>query len=133
TIAAICRHLDGIPLAVEFAAARAAILGVELVANGLSDRFALLTSGRRTAAARHRTLRATLDWSYLLLHEAEQRLLRHLAIFPAGFTIEAAQAVGADMDSAFSVVEGISSLAAKSLLDRDESSTTARWRLFESV
>ncbi len=69
TIAAICRHLDGIPLAIEFAAARAAALGIEQVAAGLADRFALLTSGRRTALPRHRTLRATLDWSYRRLLE----------------------------------------------------------------
>ena len=67
TIAEICRHLDGIPLAIEFAAARAATLGTEQVAAGLRDRFALLTSGRRIALPRHRTLRATLDWSYELL------------------------------------------------------------------
>src|SRR5471030_176395 len=66
-IAAICRHLDGIPLAIEFAAARAATLGVDEVAMGLRDRFALLTTGRRTALPRHKTLRATLDWSYRLL------------------------------------------------------------------
>jgi hypothetical protein len=93
SIVEICRHLDGIPLAIEFAAARAAFVGTEQVAAGLRDRFALLTSGRRTAIPRQRTLRAALDWSYQLLSEEEQRLLRHLAVFPAGFTFEAAQAV----------------------------------------
>jgi predicted ATPase len=132
-IAEICRHLDGIPLAVEFAAARAAILGVELVASGLSDRFALLTSGRRTAIGRHRTLRATLDWSYQLLSEEEQRILRHLAVFPAAFTLEAAEAVASTDVAEISVVEGISSLVAKSLLDRDASARAARWRLLETT
>ena len=94
SIVEICRHLDGIPLAIEFAAARAAFVGTEQVAAGLRDRFVLLTSGRRTAIPRHRTLRAALDWSYQLLSKEEQRLLRHLAIFPAGFTFEAAEAVG---------------------------------------
>jgi predicted ATPase len=74
-IAAICRQLDGIPLAIEFAAARAATLGIQHVAVGLRDRFALLTSGRRTALPRHRTLRATFDWSYELLPETERSLL----------------------------------------------------------
>ena len=132
-IAAICRHLDGIPLAVEFAAARAAILGIQLVANGLGDRFALLTSGRRTALARHRTLRATLDWSYQLLPPEEQRLLRHLAVFPAGFTLGAAEAVGTAAGIAAPVVVGISSLTAKSLLDRDGSAAITRWRLLETT
>jgi len=93
-IAAICRHLDGIPLAIEFAATRAAALGLEQVAARLDDRFTLLTSGRRTALPRHRTLRAMLDWSYELLPEAERRLFRRLAVFSAGFTLEAAAAVG---------------------------------------
>src|SRR5580704_8655721 len=83
TIAAICRHLDGIPLAIEFAAARAATLGIELVATGLHDRLALLTSGRRTALPRHKTLRAALDWSYELLPEAERLMLCRLAVFPS--------------------------------------------------
>ena len=86
---AICRALDGIPLAIEFAAARAATLGLEQVANGLRNRFALLTGGRRTALPRHRTLRATLDWSYRLLSEAERDLLRRLAIFAGPFSLDA--------------------------------------------
>jgi hypothetical protein len=96
SIAAICRHLDGIPLAIEFAAASAATPGIAAVATGLRDRFALLTSGRRTALARHRTLRATLDWGYDLLPEAEQQLFRCLAVFNGGFTLDAAVAVLAD-------------------------------------
>jgi predicted ATPase len=71
-IGAICRRLDGIPLAIEFTAARAAMIGVQQVATGLDDRFTLLTRGRRTALPRHQTLRATLDWSYELLPEAER-------------------------------------------------------------
>ncbi len=130
-IASICRQLDGIPLAIEFAAARAATLGIQQVAGRLDDRFALLTGGRRTALPRHQTLRATLDWSYDLLPQAERRLLRHLGIFPAGFTIEAAAAVVDDMES--SVALGISSLVSKSLVVLEGTEAVRRWRLLESV
>jgi predicted ATPase/DNA-binding winged helix-turn-helix (wHTH) protein len=133
-IAAICRRVDGIPLAIEFAAARAATLGIEQVAIGLHDRFALLTGGRRTALARHRTLRATLDWSHDLLPEAERQLLRRLAVFPAGFTLDAAAAVMAD--TAFdllAVTNGIANLVAKSLVALDKSEGAARWHLLETI
>ncbi|MEQ1953821.1 ATP-binding protein [Mesorhizobium yinganensis] len=130
-IAAICRQLDGIPLAIEFAAARAATLGIQQVAGRLDDRFALLTGGRRTALPRHQTLRATLDWSYELLPEAERRLLRHLAIFPAGFTLEAATAVMSETESL--VALGISNLVSKSLATLDGSESMPRWRLLETV
>jgi non-specific serine/threonine protein kinase len=130
-IAAVCRRLDGIPLAIEFAAARAATLGIRQVSDLLSDRLALLTVGRRTALPRHQTLRATLDWSYDLLSESEQRLLRHLAIFPAGFTLEAADAVACNVESNGAV--GISSLVSKSLVILDGSENARRWRLLETV
>jgi predicted ATPase/DNA-binding winged helix-turn-helix (wHTH) protein len=130
-IAAICRRLDGIPLAIEFAAARAATLGLEQVFARLNDRFSLLTHGRRTALPRHRTLRATLDWSYELLPEPEQSLLRQLAIFPAGFTLEASIAVmGA---TAPTVAEGIANLVAKSLVALDRGEPNGRWRLLETI
>jgi predicted ATPase/DNA-binding winged helix-turn-helix (wHTH) protein len=134
TIAAICRHLDGIPLAIEFAAARTDTLGVEQVAAGLRDRFALLTSGRRAAVPRHRTLRTTLDWSYDLLSEPERRLLRHLAIFPAGFTLPAAAAVADDVDGIESRVAcAVPSLVHKSLLTLDRSTSSMRWNLLETT
>jgi predicted ATPase/DNA-binding winged helix-turn-helix (wHTH) protein len=133
-IADICRHLDGIPLAIEFAAARAALLGVEAVADGLRDRFALLTSGRRTALPRHRTLSAALDWSHALLSEAEQRLLRRLAIFAAGFSIEAAAAVVRDAgQNGAELIEGIVNLVAKSLVASEGAVPAGRWRLLESI
>jgi predicted ATPase len=133
-VAAICRRLDGIPLAIEFAAARAAVLGVQEVASRLDDRFALLTSGRRTSLPRHQTLRATLDLSYDLLSVPERRLLRRLAVFPAGFTLDAAIAVAADADAvASTVVEGVASLVAKSLVAFDGSTPAARWRLLETI
>ena len=93
TIGAICRRLDGIPLAIELAAARTAVIGVEDLAGRLDQCFHLLTSGRRTALPRHRTLRATLDWSHDLLTVAERVLLRRLAIFAGSFSLEAVQAV----------------------------------------
>ena len=133
SVAAICRHLDGIPLAIEFAAARAAILGVQPVAAGLHDRFAVLVAGRRTALPRHRTLRATLDWSYELLPEAERLLLRRLAIFAGGFTLEAAAAVIEDSENLPSIADGISNLITKSLVMLDHSSSVGRWRLLETI
>jgi predicted ATPase/DNA-binding winged helix-turn-helix (wHTH) protein len=134
TIAAICRRLDGIPLAIEFAAARAATVGVQEVSSRLDDRFALLTSGHRTALPRHQTLRATLDLSYELLSAPERRLLRRLAVFPAGFTLDAATAVMSDVDGVPSTVfEGVASLVAKSLVTFDGSTHAARWRLLETI
>jgi len=134
TIAAICRRLDGIPLAIEFAAARATAVGLSQVASHLDDRFALLTGGRRTALPRHQTLRATLDWSYDLLSGPEQCLLRRSAAFAAGFTLEAAIAVMRDSSMvASAVVEGIANLVAKSLLTLDASAPSPRWRLLETV
>jgi non-specific serine/threonine protein kinase len=133
-IVAICRHLDGIPLAIEFAAARAAMLGTESVRSRLNERFGLLTGGRRTALPRHQTLRATLDWSYDLLPGPEQCLLRRLAVFAAGFNLEAAIAVMRDTGMAgSSVLEGIANLVAKSLLMLDASAPSGRWRLLETV
>jgi predicted ATPase/DNA-binding winged helix-turn-helix (wHTH) protein len=131
-VAAVCRQLDGIPLAIEFAAARAATLGLTQVAARLDDRFGLLTAGRRTALPRHQTLRATLDWSYELLSEGERRLLCRTAIFPAGFTLEAAAAVDPERPSG-AVLEDIANLVAKSLLSLDSSAAGGRWRLLETI
>jgi len=134
SIAAICRHLDGMPLAIEFAAARAAVLSVQGVAAGLRDRFALLTAGRRTALPRQRTLRATLDWSHELLLETERRLLRRLAVFAGGFTVDAAAAVMTDTGfDASAVLDGIANLVAKSWVTLDKSGGNARWTLLETI
>ena len=133
-IAAICRHLDGIPLAIEFAAARAAMLGPELVLSRLDERFALLTGGRRSALPRHQTLRATLDWSYELLPEPERCLLRRLGVFAAGFTLDAANAVMNDKGCAPSVLlDQIANLVAKSLVALDGTAPAGRWRLLETT
>jgi predicted ATPase/DNA-binding winged helix-turn-helix (wHTH) protein len=133
-IAAICRRLDGIALAIEFAAARAAALGPDLVLSRLDERFGLLICGRRTALPRHQTLRATLDWSYELLPETERCLLRRLGIFAAGFTLEAASAVMSDTGhSASALLEQIVNLVAKSLVTLDGSAPAGRWRLLETI
>jgi non-specific serine/threonine protein kinase len=133
-IAAICRHLDGIPLAIELAAARAAVLGVQQVTVGLRDRFALLKAGRRTALPRHQTLRAALDWSYELLPEAEKRLLRRLAIFSGGFTLAAVAAVMSDFDGdTAAITNGTANLVAKSMVALDRGETETRWYLLETT
>jgi predicted ATPase/DNA-binding winged helix-turn-helix (wHTH) protein len=134
SIATICRHLDGIPLAIEFAAARAAVLSVQGVAAGLRDRFALLTAGRRTALPRQRTLRATLDWSHELLPDAERRLLRRLSVFAGGFNVDSAAAVMADAGfSAAMVTDCIAKLVTKSLIALDPAPGVTRWYLLETI
>jgi predicted ATPase/DNA-binding winged helix-turn-helix (wHTH) protein len=134
SIATICRQLDGMPLAIELAAASAAALGIAQVSAGLHDRFALLTRGRRTALPRQRTLRATLDWSYELLPETERRLSRRLAVFAGGFTVDAATAVMADtrLDAA-TVADGIANLVTKSLIALDPTPGVTRWYLLETI
>jgi predicted ATPase/DNA-binding winged helix-turn-helix (wHTH) protein len=133
TIAAICRHLDGIPLAIEFAAARTDTLSLEQVAAGLRDRFALLTSGRRAAVPRHRTLRATLDWSYNLLADPERLFLQRLAIFAGSFSLEAANAVTNREASEAEIVDGIANLVAKSLVTPDNAEGGGYFRLLETI
>ncbi|WP_181378115.1 ATP-binding protein [Teichococcus aestuarii] len=116
-VAQICRQLDGIPLAIELAATRAAQLGLQALAERLGDRFRLLMQGRRTALPRHQTLRATLDWSHGLLPPEEQRLLRRLAVFQGCFTLEAALAVGADEgETEAEIIDRLGSLLDKSFL-----------------
>jgi len=92
-VATICRELDGIPLAIELAAARVKALSVEHIAERLHDRFRLLTSGKRTALPGHQTLRAAMDWSHDLLSDPERVMLRRLSVFAGGFTLEAAEVV----------------------------------------
>jgi predicted ATPase/DNA-binding winged helix-turn-helix (wHTH) protein len=134
TLAAICRRLDGIPLAIELAAARAAALGIQELAVRLDERFNLLTSGRRTAPPRHQTLGATLDWSHDLLPEPERLLLRRLGIFVGPFSVGAVCAVAAGAQAALAgTVDGLSSLVAKSLVVSDIRSDTARYRLLDTT
>jgi predicted ATPase/TolB-like protein len=132
--AAICRRLDGIPLAIELAAARGAALGIEEIASRLDDRFHLLTGGRRTALPRHQTLRATLDWSHQLLSETERIVLRRLAIFAGGFNLAAATAIATSPEiGATDVIEGVANLVTKSLVTADVADAAARYRLLETT
>jgi predicted ATPase/DNA-binding SARP family transcriptional activator len=131
---AVCRRLDGIPLAIELAAARTATLGLDELAARLDDRFRLLTGGHRTALPRQQTLRATLDWSYELLPAIEQTVLRRLAVFAGGFTLEAASAVvTADDRDAPEVVDIVTNLAAKSLIVVEIADADAQYRLLETT
>ena len=132
--ALICRRLDGIPLAIELAAARATALGVEGLAARVNDRLSLLTEGRRTAPARHQTLRAALDWSYELLTEAERLVMRRLAVFTGDFTVDAAsRVVNVGEAAGGDVVEILSSLVAKSLVSADVGGPVSRYRLLETM
>src|SRR5437868_5241159 len=133
-VAAICRHLDGIPLAIELAAARTNALGVEELAARLNDCLHLLTGGRRTALPRHQTLRATLDWSYELLPETERVVLRRLAIFAGGFTLTTASAIAASAEiAATNVVEDVANLLAKSLVRADVGHASPQYMLLETT
>jgi predicted ATPase len=133
-IAAICRQLDGIPLAIELAAARTSALGVEGLAARLDDRFKLLTGGSRNALARHLTLRATLDWSYELLPATERVVLRRLSVFAGNFTLEAACAVAPGGDIAGSdVFDYVANLLAKSLITADAGRPVMQYRLLETT
>jgi predicted ATPase len=132
--ASICRRLDGIPLAIEMAAARVPLLGIDTLAQRLDERFRVLTGGRRTALPRQRTLHATLDWSYGLLAERERTVFRRLAIFAGGFTLDAASGVATDdaIDE-FGVVDSAASLVAKSLVVAEHAGGKARYRLLETT
>jgi predicted ATPase/DNA-binding winged helix-turn-helix (wHTH) protein len=133
-IATICRRLDGIPLAIELAAARAAMLGVTETAANLDHRFRMLTQGRRTAPPHQRTLQALLDWSYDLLSEYERRILRRVAIFTGGFTLAAAAVIAADTESdARGIADGIAGLTMKSLLIVDPAEATPRYTMLETI
>jgi predicted ATPase len=119
----ICRRLDGIPLAIELAAARVRSMSPAQIRANLDERFRLLTGGSRRALERHQTLRHAVQWSYDLLHERERTLLRWVSVFAGGFTLEAAEAVfaGDEVDPA-DVVDLLDSLVRKSLVTTDRSS-----------
>jgi len=125
----ICYRLDGIPLALELAAARIAVFSPEEIASRLDDRFRLLTGGSRTALERHQTLRALIDWSYDLLSDDERRLFRQLSVFAGGWTFEGAEAVCADLD----ILNLLTQLVNKSLVMVDEQGERTRYRLPETV
>ena len=130
----ICAHLDGIPLAIELAAARLKSLPVDAIAARLDSRFRLLSGGTRTALSRHQTLRAAMDWSYDLLSGPERTLLRALSVFAGGFTLEAAQALGAsDQADEMDVLELLGRLVDKSMVQLETPAGSARYRLLETV
>lgn len=130
----LCRRLDGIPLAIELAAARAAILGIHALVANLDDRFRMLTGGHPTALPGHQTLKATLDWSYALLEEHERMMLRRLGIFVNGFTIDGVLAVmtGDSLDES-EVIDALGGLVAKSLVIVDSHASRRRYRLLETT
>jgi predicted ATPase/class 3 adenylate cyclase/DNA-binding CsgD family transcriptional regulator len=134
TVAEICRRLDGVPLAIELAAARVRALSLAEILDSLHDRFRLLTGGARTAVRRQQTLRASVDWSHALLTEPERVLFRRLAAFMGGFDLDSAQNVCGGGDVArYQVLDQLSMLVDKSLVVSDESGGRTRYRLLETV
>lgn len=131
-VAEICRRLDGIPLAIELAAARARALTPAQIAMQLADRFGLLTGGRKTSLPRHRTLEASVDWSYDLLEERERILLRRLGVFTGGFDLAAAEDVCADEQlQQWEVLDALTGLVDRSLVALDDAGH-GRYRLLET-
>ncbi|WP_406814346.1 LuxR C-terminal-related transcriptional regulator [Mycobacterium sp. M23085] len=130
----ICRRLDGMPLAIELAAARVRALSLAQIVDSLHDRFRLLTGGARTAVRRQQTLRASVDWSHALLTEPEQVLFRRLAAFAGGFDLDAAQAVGSSSEvEHYQLLDQLSLLVDKSLVVAEDSGEGMRYRLLETV
>ena len=122
-VAQICERLDGIPLAIELAAARLKLFMPQQIAERLDDRFKLLTGGSRTALPHQQTLRALIDWSYLTLNETEQDVLRRLAVFSGGWTFEAAESVAGETEA----MDGLSGLVNKSLVNVEEKEGESRY------
>ena len=130
----ICRQLDGIPLAIELAAARVKILAPEQIADRLQDRFQLLAGGPRTALPRHQTLQATMEWSYSLLTEPEKSLLMQLSVFSGGWTLEDAEGlVQDDLGGRSEILELLSNLVDKSLVTVKRKHGLARYGMLETV
>ncbi len=133
TVVHLCRRLDGIPLALELAAARVRVLAVEDMLSHLDNLLSLLTGGQRGLPPRHQTLRATIDWSYSLLDDDERRLFRRLSVFAGGFTLPAARAIAADSDRD-DVLNRLSLLVDKSLVVAEAGSEGTTWyRMLETV
>ena len=133
-VAHICHRLDGIPLAIELAAARVKVLTVEQIATRLDDRFRLLTGGSRTGLPHHQTLRAAMDWGYDLLSEEDRTLLRRLAVFAGGFNFEAVEAIcTGDGVEVFAILDLLTSLVDKSLVVAEGLNGDIRYRLLETI
>ena len=126
----VCQRLDGLPLAIELAAARVNALSVQEIEQRLDQRFALLSAGRRSSPPRHQTLRALVDWSYELLTAEEQRLFQQLSVFSGGWTLEAAEAV---CEPAPDVLALLLSLVSKSLVQVESQAGRSRYRLLETL
>lgn len=133
-VSEICDRLDGMPLAIELAAARVRALSLTEILESLHDRFRLLTGGSRTAVRRQQTLRASVDWSHALLSDPERVLLRRLAVFPGGFNLDGAQAVttGGEVHR-YEVIDLLTLLVDKSLLITENTSGRTRYRLLETL
>jgi predicted ATPase/class 3 adenylate cyclase/DNA-binding CsgD family transcriptional regulator len=130
----ICRRLDGLPLAIELAAARIRALSVHDIVDSLHDRFRLLTGGARTVVRRQQTLRASVDWSHALLSDSERIMFRRSAVFVGGFDLDAAHAVaGADTTERYQVLDQLTLLVEKSLVVAEDSTVGTRYRLLETV
>ncbi|HET9493936.1 MAG TPA: tetratricopeptide repeat protein [Chloroflexia bacterium] len=132
-VARLARRLDGLPLAIELAAARASVLSVEQIVDRLGERFRLLASPDSDIVPRHRTLEATMDWSYSLLSEEEKALFRSLSVFSGGFTLDAACALVAPNLSELEVIDLLSQLVGKSLVAYHPAATPPRYRVLEPV
>jgi predicted ATPase/DNA-binding SARP family transcriptional activator len=133
-VAAICRRLDGLPLALELAAARTRVLSVEQIERRLDDAFRLLTTGGRTSLPRHKTLRQAFDWSFALLAPVQQVLLRRLTLFAGGFSLEAVEEIchGDGIESA-EILDALSALVDRSLVVLEAEGDHARYHLLETV
>jgi predicted ATPase/class 3 adenylate cyclase len=133
-VATICRRLDGIPLALELAAARLSAMSLQQVTDRLDQRFRLLTGGSRNAMPRQQTLQATVDWSFSLLNPAERDTLLRMSVFAGGFDLDAAESVGSTPEvDAFDVADLLGSLVDKSLVVADRSAGSVRYRLLETI
>jgi predicted ATPase/DNA-binding CsgD family transcriptional regulator len=138
-VATICRRLDGLPLAIELAAARIRLLSPQALLARLDQRLALLTGGARDLPARHQTLRGAIEWSYELLDIAERRLFRRLSVFVGGWTLEAAEAVCDDAPgqgatpAPTQILDGLDSLLAKSLIRQSEAADEPRFGMLETI
>ncbi|HEV2369796.1 MAG TPA: AAA family ATPase, partial [Acidimicrobiales bacterium] len=132
-IASICRRLDGLPLAIELAAARASVMTVTELAARLERSFKVLSGGRRGALPRQQTIDAAVDWSYGLLNDDERLVLRRLSVFRRGATMDAAEAVCADPDDDVEVFEVLAGLVRKSLVQRERTTVATRYRMLEPV
>jgi predicted ATPase/class 3 adenylate cyclase len=133
-VATVCRRLDGIPLALELAAARLSSMSLQQICDRLDQRFRLLTGGSRNAMPRQQTLQATVDWSFSLLTSPERETLARLSVFAGGFELEAAEAVcSTDAVDALDVMDLVHSLVSKSLVVADRTASAVRYRLLETI